>query len=306
MNVGSMKISAKTASIVICAGVGALVIAFNLTEPDPAAPVPSQAIPAAAVVEEASTPNPTFEKTADTVTLGTGLVPSQTEPELERIDQMLRHMATLPEGEEKLRLGQEIGRMSEHAAMPVLLNWATTTPDRAVLRASLTALARMGDAEMIDDVQRRYAATRSYDDRYRLAKIIGSMSNPEAVPALMALADSPDAPRQLAVAATDALATVGTGPAVSLLLQKLDEEPPEESQRLQTAIGRINREEALPTLQFAARGNKDAPTVRGRIAAIQALANFPKEETAELFEELSGDATREVSEAARALLERSP
>ena len=215
-------------------------------------------------------------------------------------------MATLPEGDEKMQLAHEIGRLSEPAAMPVLLNWATTTPDRVILRASLSALARMGDAEMIDDVQRRYAATRSYDDRYRLARIIGSITNPDAAPALMALADSSEAPTQLAVAATDALATLGTGPAVSLLLQKIETQEPEESQRLQTVIGRINREEALPTLQFAARGNKDTPAARGRIAAIQALGNFPREETTELLEELSSDPTKEVSDAARALLDRSP
>lgn len=300
-----MKISVLTVSIATCAGVVAVLFAFHRSPSGGVAPAQDEMLRVRAAREESPEPGPAFEKTADTVTLGSGVVPPQTDPALEKFDRMMQRMAALPEGDEKVARAQEIGLIDDPAAVPVLLNWAVATPDRGVLRASLTALARLGSAATIEDIQRRYAATRSYDERYRLGKVIASLANPEAAPALMALADSSEAPPQLVVAAADALATLGTGPAVSLLLQKLEAEPPEESQRLQTTIARINRAEAFPALESAARGNKDAPSARGRVAAIQALANFPEPQISGLLQELSADPTKEVSEAARAVLGRT-
>lgn len=297
-----MKISTTKVTLAIGAAVGAVVIGLTLSQTDAPAPAPAQQSPTPDVADESAAATAAFQKTADTRTLGSGLVPAQTEPELDRVDRMLRQIAALPEGDEKMLLAQEIARLNDPSVVPVLLNWATTTPDRTILRATLTALARMGDAAMIEDIQKRYAATRTYDDRYRLAKIIAGITNPEAVEPLMALADSPEAPVQLVAAAADGLATVGTGPAVSLLLQKFAAESSEEGQRLETAIARINRPEALSTLQFAARGNKDTPTTRGQIAAIHALANFSDEQTVEILNELSSDPAEEVSAAAKIAL----
>ena len=297
-----MRISALKSPLILCAVLGASMIAVTLmrTDSPPAGPsrLPAKPEPPA----EPATADSTFEKTADSVTLGTGFVPPQTDPELERIDALLRRMAAMPEGEAKMQLAQEIARLNDRRAIPVLLNWATATTDRAVLRSALSALAPMGDAAMIEEIRRRYAATRSYDDRYRLGKIIANIGNPEAVPDLIALAESTDVPSQLAASAADALATIGTPPAVSLLLQRLESLPPDESQQLETTIARINRAAALSTLQFAAQGNKDASSIRTRIAAIQALANFSDQQTAELLAALSRDSVAEISDAAKSSL----
>lgn len=300
-----MKANATKISLAIGAVVGAVVISLTFSKPNVPTPAPEQPAAAPEVADEAAAANAAFQKTADTRTLGSGIVPEQTEPELDRVDRMLRKIAALPEGDEKMLLAQEIARLNDRSIVPVLLNWATTTPDRTILRATLTALARMGDAAMIEDIEKRYAATRGYDDRYRLAKIIAGITNPDAVPSLMALADSTEAPRQLVTAAADGLATVGTGPAVSVLLQRFAAEPTEENQRLESMIARINRPDALSTLQYAARGNKDTPSVRGQIAAIQALANFSDEQTVEILSELSSDPTEEVSAAAKIALNRA-
>ena len=55
-------------------------------------------------------------------------------------------------------------------------------------------------------------------------------------------------------------------------------------------------------LQFAAQGNKDASSIRTRIAAIQALANFSDQQTAELLAALSRDSVAEISDAAKSSL----
>ncbi len=289
--------------MVILVAVGLGWLGFRMMRPEPAV-VPVASVEEPKEVEPPVEVNPAFQKTADRLTFGTGYVPAQTEPELERVDRMLRQIAALPEGSEKTLLVQEVARLNDRAVVPVLLNWATTTPDRMILRATTTALGRFGDGEMIGEIERRYREARSYDDRYRLAKIIAGFTNPEAVPALIALANADDVPVQLAVAAADGLATVGTGPAVSVLLQKLTTEPAEESPRLETTIGRINRPEALPALQDAARGNKDAPSIRGQVAAIHALVNFSDEQTLALLGELSGNSAEEVRTAAKVVMGR--
>ena len=122
---------------------------------------------------------------------------------------------------------------------------------------------------------------------------------------MIELADDATAPEELTVAATEALATLATPPAVSLLLGKLASAEPDDTGRLMTAIARIDRAEALPSLQYAAAGNKDASSDQARIAAIHALANFHDEPTRELLKRLDADPSEDVRNAARDVLARS-
>lgn len=263
------------------------------------------AAPQTAVAEPASQPETDFALTADRITMGSGFQPDAPAGPLVTFDGMIRQMASLPDGPEKLTLGAEIGSIRDRAAAPVLLDWAVSTTDRAVLRALIEALGPLADAELIAGIQSRFAAAFRADDQYRLAKVIRNITNPDAAPALMDVANDPAAPPQIAVAATEALATIATAPAVSLLLGKIEEVPADDTQRLITAISRIDRAEALPTLRYAAVGNKDTLSDRVRVAAIQALANFPDDETRQLLRELGGDTNGSVREAARAVLARA-
>lgn len=263
------------------------------------------AAPQAAVAEPASQPETDFALTADRITMGSGFQPDVPAAPLVTFDGMIREMAAMPDGPEKSTLGTEVGAIRDRAAAPVLLDWAVSTTDRSVLRSALEALGPLADAELIAEIRSRFAAAFRSDDQYRLAKVIRNITNPDAAPALMDLANDPAAPPQIAVAATEALATIATPPAVSLLLGKIEEVPADDTQRLITAISRIDRTEALPTLRYAAVGNKDTPSDRARVAAIQALANFSDDETRQLLRDLGGDASGMVREAARAVLARA-
>ncbi len=246
-----------------------------------------------------------FAETADRVTMGSGILPEPPTDALVEYDRVLRQMATLPDGDEKMQLARQVGAIRDRMAAPVLLDWAVVTTDRALLRSALEALGPLADAELIAEIKLRFAAAFRADDRYRLGKVIRSITNAEAVTALIELADDTTAPEPLTVAATEALATLATPPAVSLLLGKLASAEPDDTGRLMTAIARIDREEALPSLQYAAVGNKDASTDQARVAAIHALANFRDEPTRELLKRLDADPSEDVRDAARDVLARS-
>lgn len=245
-----------------------------------------------------------FAETADRVTMGSGNLPKPVQGGLEQFDQMLRKLSALPDGAEKTELAQQVGAIRDPAAGPILLDWTVVTTDRAVLRSALDALGPIADAELIAEIKRRFAAAFRADDRYRLAKTIRNITNAEAVEALIELANDEVAPRDLSVAATDALATIATPPAVSLLLGKLQTIGPDDAPRLLTAIARIDRPEALAALQYAALGNKETPTDGSRVAVIQALGNFRDDETRDILGKLSGDPSLAVRAAARDILAR--
>ena len=275
------------------------VVALLVTRPRPA---PSQGTAAVtAPAESAAEPDPaaTYEATADRVTLGSGIEPDPQTGALQEVQTTLRRLAALPDGAEKVQLTQEIGAMRDPATIPLLLDWVTITTDRALLRAALEALGPMATAETIAEVRRRFAAAFRSDDRYRLAKVVRNITNPDAAPALIALAESPEAPPQLTVAATEALGTIGTPEALSCLLGRLQAADPDDTARLMTVIARIDQPAALATLRYAALGNKDAPTEITRAAAAQALANFRDEETRAVLAQLSTDPSETVSSAAR-------
>jgi hypothetical protein len=258
----------------------------------------------AAVPEPAPMPEPEYALTADRITLGSGIEPDPPAGPLAAIDAMIRQMVAMPDGPEKMQLAGEIGAIRDRAAAPILLDWAVVTTDRAVLRSALEALGPLADAGLVADITSRFAAAYRADDRYRLGRVVRNITAPDAVPALMDLANDPSAPPILAVAATEALATIATPPAVSLLLAKIEEVPADDIQRLVTAISRIDSAQALSTLRYAAVGNKDASSDRARVAAIQALGNFPDDETRRLLRNLGADNSGLVRNAALAVLAR--
>ena len=248
---------------------------------------------------------PPFEQSADRITLGSGITPDPQTGALAPLDEKLKRLAALPDGPEKMQLGGEVGAIRDRSAVPVLLEWAIITPDRALLRSALDALGPLADAGTLSEIQRRYGVAYRSDDRYRLAKIVRNMTNPEAAPALIELAESADTPQPLSVAATEALATIATPAAVTTLLGRLAVADSDDTGRLRTAISRIDQPAALPALRFAALGNKDTPTEETRAAAVEALANFRDDETRQVLQQLTGDPAVVVRTAAAGVLARS-
>lgn len=284
----------QVALFAVSAGVAILLTRQHPSPSQAAAPEPT---PAEATAEP--DPAAAYAATADRVTLGSGLEPDSPTGGLAELQTRLRRLAALPDGPEKVQLTQEIGALRDPATISLLLDWVTITTDRALLRAALEALGPMATAETIAEVQRRFAAAFRADDRYRLATVVRNISNPDAAPALIALAESTEAPPQLAVAATEALGTIGTPEALSCLLGRLQVADPDDTARLITVIARIDQPAALAALRYAALGNKDAPTEATRAAAAQALANFRDEETRAVLAQLSTDPSEAVSAAAR-------
>jgi hypothetical protein len=247
-----------------------------------------------------------FEKSADRVTMGSNIQPEPPEGAAATFDGLLRKMSELPDGEEKSQLAQAVSAIRDRAAAPVLLDWAVITTDRTVLRSALDALGPLADAELLTDIRHRVDAAFRADDRYRMAKIIKNITNVDTAPALIELAQDATAPEQLTIAATDALATLATPPAVSVLFEKIEAAPPDETSRLATMISRIDRAEALPALQYAALGNKEAASDRARVAAIQALANFRGDDhTREVLQTLNEDPSGVIRDAASDVLARN-
>ena len=258
-----------------------------------------------AVEEEPSQPGvAAFPQTADRVTMGSGYLPDPPQGDLAEFDRMLRTLSTLPDGEQKMELAHQVGALRDRTAAPVLLDWMVVTTDRAVLRSAMEAFGAVADAELIAEIKRRFGTAFRSDDRYRLAKAVRNITNVEAVEPLIELANDGAAPHELTVAATDALATIGTPPAVSLLLEKLQTIEPDDAPRLLSAIARIDRPEARPALEYAAFGNKEAPTDGARVAAIQALGNYRDNDTRAVLGKLSADPSVEVRDAARDVLAR--
>ncbi len=285
---------------------GSAIVAFLYVRQSPAPVESAAAQPAPAETPAAPEPTLPYAATADRVTLGSGIEPDPRTGALAALETTLRRLAALADGPEKVQLTQEIGALRDFATIPLLLDWVTITTDRALLRAALEALGPMATAETIGEVQRRFSAAFRADDRYRLAKVLRNITNPDAALALIALAESPDAPPQLTVAATEALGTIGTPDALSCLLGRLQAADPDDTARLRTVIARIDQPAALAALRYAALGNKDAATETARAAAAQALANFRDEETRAVLAQLSTDPSAIVSSAAQSALTGAP
>jgi hypothetical protein len=100
-----------------------------------------------------------------------------------------------------------------------------------------------------------------------------------------------------------ALANVGDAQCVNYLLSRLEASQPGESAYLTNLVGQISQPRAQASLIYAAAGSKDVSAELGRTAAIQALANYPDEQTYVLLEQIASVERNAVAAtaAARAL-----
>ena len=201
---------------------------------------------------------------------------------------LLDALSQVKEGQYKVELGKRVANISNHESWPLLLDTVQDTADATVLRAAATALSRMADPPIVDEIVARYEAAVTEAEAERLAQIISSISSSKATESLLSLAgDVASAPQDsLQRAAVEALARIGDPQSVSFLLRRLEAFPPGQGGEVFNAITQIDNPEAQASLLYAAAGNKEVSAEHGRTAAIYALQNFPNEQTCVLLEQI--------------------
>lgn len=218
---------------------------------------------------------------------------------------LLDTLGQTEEGQFKDDLGRRIAGISNHDSWPLLLDTLLQTEDAAVARATVDSLARMADTPVIDEIIARYEAAATEAEIDRLAHLVGNIQSPRATEALLSLAGDVTSAVQgnLQQAAIDALAKVGDSQCASYLLRRLEATAPGEGASLYNAITKVSNPEAYSQLLYAAAGNKEVSAECGQAAAIQALANYPCEETCALLERIVGEGANEkvVAAASRTL-----
>jgi len=218
---------------------------------------------------------------------------------------LLDTLAQVKEGAYKEELGRKLSAITNHDSWPLLLETMTQTGDATVARAASVSLARMADTPVLDEIAARYEAATTEVETERLAQLVRSIQSPDATDALLSLAgDATSAPQDgLQQAAVDALANVGDARCLSHLMQRLETTTPGEGSSIYDAITRINSPKAYSQLLYAAAGNKEVSAEYGRTAAIEALRNYPSEETVALLERIVAQESNEkvVTAAGRTL-----
>ncbi|MGE5295496.1 MAG: HEAT repeat domain-containing protein [Solirubrobacterales bacterium] len=209
------------------------------------------------------------------------------------------------DGEYKEELGKRLAAVSNHDSWPLLLDTMTQTDDATIARATAASLSKMADAPVLDEIIARYEAATTEAEMEQLAHLVGNIESSQAADALLSLAgDVASTPQDsLQEAAIEALANVGNAQCVSYLLRRLEATTPGEGSDIYTAITQINSPQAQSQLLYAAAGNKEVSAEYGRTAAIEALKNYPSQETCALLERIiaQDSNTKVVTAASRTL-----
>jgi HEAT repeat protein len=218
---------------------------------------------------------------------------------------LLDALEQIKESAYKEEVGKRISGISNHESWPILLDAVQDTGDATVLRAAGSALARMADTPIMDEIIARFDASTESADAARLAQIVSNITSSRATEALVALAGDVATPPRDALerAAISALGKIGDPQSVSYLLRKLEASPPGEGAYVFNTITRISQPQAQAALLYAAAGNKEVSADNGRTAAVQALRNYPDERTCQLLESIIAqeENTRVATAAIRAL-----
>lgn len=225
---------------------------------------------------------------------------------------LLDTLAQTKEGTYKEELGRRLSAITNHDSWPLLLDAMTQTGDATVARAASVSLARMADTPVLDEIAARYEAAATEIEIERLAQLVRNIQSPAATKGLLSMAGSITSTPQdsLQQAAVDALANVGDAQCLSHLIQRLEATSPGEGSTVYNAITRVSNPEAYSQLLYAAAGNKEVSAEYGRTAAIEALKNYPGEETVALLERIVAQESNEkvVTAASRTLddIRRAP
>lgn len=219
---------------------------------------------------------------------------------------LLDTVAETEDGSYKEELGRKIAGIANHDSWPLLLDTMAQTDDATIARAALSSLSRMADTPVLDEIIARYETATTEAEMEQLAQLVRNIQSPQATDALLSLAgDVTSTPQDsLQHAAIQALARVGDTQSVSYLLQRLEASTPGEGMDVYSAITQINSPQAQSQLLYAAAGNKEVSAEYGRTAAIEALRNYPSQETCALLERIiAQDSNAKVVTAASRTLD---
>lgn len=209
------------------------------------------------------------------------------------------------EGQFKDDLGKRVAGITNHDSWPLLLDTLLQTEDAAVARAAVDSLARMADTPVMDEILARYEAATTDAEIECLAQLVSNIQSSGATESLLSLAGDVASAIQdsLQQAAIDALAKVGDSECASYLLRRLEATTPGEGASIYNAITQISNQDAYAQLLYAAAGNKEVSAESGQTAAIEALANYPCEQTCVLLERIVAGGSNEkvVTAASRTL-----
>ncbi|MEN6577789.1 MAG: hypothetical protein ABFD90_15705 [Phycisphaerales bacterium] len=218
---------------------------------------------------------------------------------------LLDTLGQTEEGQFKEDLGRRIAGITNHDSWPLLLDTLLQTTDATVARAAVDSLARMADTPVMDEILARYETATTEAEIECLTQLVGNIQSSRATDALLSLAGDITSAVQdsLQQAAIDALAKVGDSQCASYLLRRLEATTPGEGAGVYNAITQIRNQEAYSQLLYAAAGNKEVSAESGQAAAIEALANYPCEETCVLLERIVAEGSNEkvVTAASRTL-----
>lgn len=151
-------------------------------------------------------------------------------------------------------------------------------------------------------------SSKSADVRATVARIVQSISNPEAIFGLADIANgiSTDeaAGDSLAWSAVFALNQIGSVPSTRSILSIMDRQTkPEVISILCDALVLRRSYESLPAFAAAAGGDKTATRIETRLAAVRVISGLGTSEAHYQMEKLLFDPTPEIRQAAKAALE---
>lgn len=191
--------------------------------------------------------------------------------------ELISLVSDLPDGRFKTDVLFEAEQLNAPESVPVLLEALRVAADYDVQRLCQQALANIADSDLISRIQYTYAQTEDEDRRSALAETLRYVENEEAVPVLIGVMNGTGSLSDpLALAATDALGTLGSEEAVRALFQRLETaENRDDAEIIVRSIRRIANEDALDILQRMAQSGGDGELSTGS-AARKALLNFPK------------------------------
>lgn len=219
---------------------------------------------------------------------------------------LLEILASLPAGEMKSNICQGLSQMETREKRDFLLG-ALPYVDSDAQRAISYALGVQADGTLITSLVNRYDNTSDETIRSSVLQILRGSTSADAVEMVAAIVNDPNngASEPMVRAATQALAQNGSAPAVATLLRKMDGSSDYKDMRsISELVEGITNPAAEATLIYSAQGNKDASNPVTRLAAINALANYPTIGTLNTMRQLSSDANPEIQAASRGVAQR--
>lgn len=219
---------------------------------------------------------------------------------------LLEILASMPPGELKSSVCQGLAQMETREKRDFLLG-ALPYIDGDAQRAVSYALGVQADGALITSLVNRYDNSTDETIRASVLRVLGGATSPDAVEMVSAIVNDPNngVSEPLVRAAAQALAQNGSAPAVATLVSKMNGSSAQHDRAaLSDLVQNISNPAAEATLIYSAQGNKDASDPATRLAAINALANYPTIGSLNAMRQLSTDANPEIQAASLSVAQK--